>query len=490
MSSFLPTLHKVYDLVYGSVYGFEQNFHYIAGYLSHFSKQKIMSKPNYTIPQIYTGGVDITEWRSLSKTDQEQALLKKWYVYYSFRCPETGLLKRQTPIKAYANTYKNKTERFVYLSVMRDALELLLKNGANPYIDNDFSYIDELNKMPTPKEEKKIVQVQKIEPEIEISTPNKEVVAIKIEPEIQVPIVIEESNQTSIADAFELILRVKQRMMNKTSFYNYQLRIKRFMNFMPDPTLAVTSIQKKDVINFLNSILQDSSPRNRNNYRTDLNSFFNELENNEYIENNFIAKINVLKSVPERNKTFSDTIQKDIFTYLENNDKLLLVFIKFISYNFLRPIEVCRLKIKDVDIKEGKLYVRAKNKPVKIKIIPEILINDLPNLTNSDPESFLFTPNGFGDNWETEENNKRDYFSKRFNENVKKPFNLNKDYGLYSFRHTFITRLYRKLRETQSQQVAKSDLMLITGHSTLTALDKYLRDIDAELPADYSHLYK
>jgi integrase len=59
---------------------------------------------------------------------------------------------------------------------------------------------------------------------------------------------------------------------------------------------------------------------------------------------------------------------------------------------------------------------------------------------------------------------------------------------LYSFRHTFITRLYRNIREKKSQQIAKSELMLITGHSTITALDKYLRDIDAELPEDYSDM--
>lgn len=32
--------------------------------------------------------------------------------------------------------------------------------------------------------------------------------------------------------------------------------------------------------------------------------------------------------------------------------------------------------------------------------------------------------------------------------------------------------------------------MLITGHTTITALEKYLRDIDAELPKDYSSLIK
>ena len=31
--------------------------------------------------------------------------------------------------------------------------------------------------------------------------------------------------------------------------------------------------------------------------------------------------------------------------------------------------------------------------------------------------------------------------------------------------------------------------MLITGHATMVSLEKYLRDIDAELPKDYSHLF-
>jgi hypothetical protein len=76
--------------------------------------------------------------------------------------------------------------------------------------------------------------------------------------------------------------------------------------------------------------------------------------------------------------------------------------------------------------------LRTKNKAVKIKIIPEILLNDLPDLSNFAPESFLFTPTGFGQDWVIESNNKRDYFSKRFKEVVKTHFNLNKDYGMYS----------------------------------------------------------
>ena len=86
-------------------------------------------------------------------------------------------------------------------------------------------------------------------------------------------------------------------------------------------------------------------------------------------------------------------MQQNIYSYLEKNDPILILFIKFISYNFFRPVEVCRLKVGDLDIKDKKLYVRAQNKAVKIKIIPEILIKDLPDLSSMNKDSFLFTPN-------------------------------------------------------------------------------------------------
>lgn len=212
------------------------------------------------------------------------------------------------------------------------------------------------------------------------------------------------------------------------------------------------------------------------------------MVDNEIIQENFIKKISVLKTKPERNKTYTPEMQSDIYAHLKIKDPILLLFVQFVSYNFLRPIEVCRLTIGDIDVKDKKLYVRAKNQAVKIKIIPEILLNKLPDLSKFDKNLFLFTANGIGQEWNATENNRRDSFSKRFKEVVKDHFDLGIDYDMYSFRHTFIIKLYRELRKTVTPFEAKSRLMLITGHSTMTALEQYLRDIDAELPEDYSNL--
>ncbi len=361
---------------------------------------------------------------------------------------------------------------------MREALSKLLELGFNPYVDNSdleaklFSDQEE----STPEKQPK----QKSQPQ---PKPQPVPESLPLEPKEEV---------MGIDEAFKFGLSMKEHLMNKNSYVQYKSRIGLFEKWLREEKLfdmPINSITKKIVNQYLNGIVQKTSARNRNNSRTDIASLFQLLEENEIVKSNFVQSIPKLKTVPKRNKTYTPAQEKKINTYLEKHDPTLHLFIKFISLNFLRPIEVCRLKIRDVDFKDKKLYVKAKNQPVKIKIIPDILIKDIPDLSKMSPDALLFGRFNIGEEWNAVETNRRTEFSKRFKE-VKDHFGLGEEFGLYSFRHTFITKLYRKLREQSSPNETKSKLMLITGHSTMTALEKYLRDIDAELPEDYSHLFK
>ena len=301
---------------------------------------------------------------------------------------------------------------------------------------------------------------------------------------------VETEPKVSVAEGFKLGFKIKESTLNSNSFSKYRNRIEQFQRWLDENDVDVSDIKninKKIVIQHLNWVLQKSSPRNRNNARTALSSFFSTLEHNELIDDNFILKINILKSVPKRNKTYTPELIKDIDNHMKENDPLLRLFVQFVSYNFLRPIEVCRLKVGDLDIQDQKLYVKAKNKPVKIKIIPKIMLDLLPDISKMKKGDSLFTPFEIGGKWDVDETQKRNYVSKRCKK-VKDHFKLGEEYGLYSFRHTFITRIYREMVKTSTPEVVKSGLMLITGHSTRDALDKYLRDIDAALPEDYSKL--
>jgi integrase len=252
----------------------------------------------------------------------------------------------------------------------------------------------------------------------------------------------------------------------------------------------INQLSKNIVVQFLNHVLQRTSARSRNNYRLELSSLMQALEDNEIVVSNIVKKIPVLKAIPERNKTYTKETQEEIFKFLETKDPILLLYIKFISYNFLRPIEVNRLKVGDLNLIDKTIQFRAKNSALKTKIIPEILLEELPDLSNMNKDNPLFAPNQLGSVWDATVQNRRDHFSKRFKKVVKEPFNLGIDYGLYSFRHTYITKLYKELVKDSSPFAAKSKLMQITGHSSMTALEKYLRDIDAALPADYSNLLR
>jgi integrase len=375
-------------------------------------------------------------------------------------------------IKGGCNRYKTKKERIQILIYLRESLEYLLEKGLNPYLETDLSILElensSLHKSKT-NTAAPLINNKKI---VVITEP------IKIEPQETV---------LSIREAFDYALRIKKKSLNETSYLNFAGRINRFKKAL-DENAPITSLTRKQTNDYLNNILESTSARNLNNSRIDLSSLFEVLSNDEIIPENFIKKINTIKTKPERNKTYTPDMQQNIYSYLEKNDPILLLFIKFISYNFLRPVEVCRLKVGDLDIKDKKLYVRAENKAVKIKIIPEILIKDLPDLSSRNKDEFLFTPSKIGGEWVATENNRRDFFSKRFKTVVKDHFKLGADYGMYSFRHTFITKLYRELRKTYTPFETKSILMNITGHFTMTALELYLRDIDAELPEDYSHL--
>lgn len=300
-------------------------------------------KKKISVPKIYTGGVDITLWNELSKEEQNQAISKDWYIYYKFIDTTTRKLKRMPNIKGGCNRYKTKKERLLILTQLRDALEYLLEKGLNPYLDSDTSWL-ELEKA-TPRENKKVV-VATISNESNVAVIPEPVKAEIIEPVL------------TIKEAFAYALKIKKKSLNDTSYMNFEGRINRFKKAL-DENAPITSLNRKQTNEYLNSILESTSARNRNNTRIDLSSLFEVLANDEIIPENFIKRINTLKTKPQRNKTYTPDMQETIYSYLEKNDSLLLLFIKFISYNFLRPVEVCRLKVGDLDIKDKKLYVRA-----------------------------------------------------------------------------------------------------------------------------------
>jgi len=391
----------------------------------HVFEHTLKEKKKYSEPKIYDANGDLS---------------KRWYVYFSFRKNADGLLER-FPVNIYAPQHLEKRERLAWLKTMQRNLSILLKDGFNPFNPEDKFNFEEDS----------------------------------------------QSQDKSIKEAFEFALNIKKSTLAETSYKGLEGRIQRFEKWLEDngfKNRLISSVNKKVVTTYLNEVLTNTSPKNRNNTRTDISSIFTVLAENEMISENFIHKIPVLKSNPEKNKSYSSTEETTIFDYLDKNNKLLSLYVKFISYNFLRPVEVNRITIGDIDLNDKILKIKTKT-GFKLKRIPQVLIDEMPDISSYKKDAYLFGRKDFGQYWEASETSRRNDYSDYFFE-VKKKFGLGKDYGLYSFRHTFITKLYNTFIKEMTPEEAESNIMAITGHTSKTALRKYLREINAYIPDDYS----
>lgn len=158
---------------------------------------------------------------------------------------------------------------------------------------------------------------------------------------------------------------------------------------------------------------------------------------------------------------------------------------------FLRNVEVCHLQVKDIDLTSKRLYIRSKTASLAIVPIIGELENVLRNmnLENYNPEDYVITRFDKPANWNIDESNKTNYFSKKF-KLVKRVLGYSDDYSLYSVRHTAATNINNSLlAEGKSEEEALMQLMSITRHRSKAGLKNYLREIGATLPKDYSDKY-
>ncbi|GGH77981.1 tyrosine-type recombinase/integrase [Phaeocystidibacter marisrubri] len=384
--------------------------------------------------------IDPNNYGKVKIHDRDGDISKRWYVSYSFRNPVTGKMERFR-IYGHVNRFKTRKERIERLRSLKRATEKLLQEGFNPYqtADNSNQSID------------------------------------------------------TVPSAINYVLEIKKQQLAESSYDSFRSHVLKFQKWTEatfQDHLPPNRFSKQDVNTFLewSQRKYGLNAQTRNNYLSDTRSFFTALLDKDIISHNPASGISKLKVDPVKNRAFTNAQLDSIQEFLNREDPYFLSFLRFMSYEFMRPIEVLRIRVGNIDLQEGILYLDTKTKRDKKKIIVSPLLAWLKNLNleKYDSSDYLFTRFERPGGWEAKEATKRRWFSAKF-AHVKSSLKLGEEYGVYSFRHTYITNLYHSLRKSSSSSYeAKMKLMPITGHSTLDALNSYLRDIQAELPEDYS----
>lgn len=381
---------------------------------------------------------------------------KRWYVWFMWRNPETD--KMDLKIKHYReiNTYKTVKERKYAGEAIKRAYNIALNNGYNP-LDKNFE--------KEKKEKKKIYTLR-----------------------------------TGLKYALDL----KCRNVKQSTRIDYEFRVSVFMDWAVKKFKAGLELDKFTLNDFyefldyleLEYVNKKTKKRLSNtsiaNTKRVISSLFTELKNRRLIDHNFIKDIPTIKSKPQKNRPFTFSELQDIKKHLQVHDPYLIFFLSFMIYPVLRPREICRLKIEDLNTRdwiigvETKTEVRSYSRIIE-KMKPTIEAMNIKGL----PGKFsLFTPGNKPNVWITSrEDSKTSYFSRRFRK-VLDALGFGEEYSLYSVRHSAIGDLFLgKQKEGLSEKEIIYQLMPITGHKSEAGLRNYLRSIKTVLPPDHSKNY-
>jgi integrase len=274
----------------------------------------------------------------------------------------------------------------------------------------------------------------------------------------------------TISEAFDILhdIRVKNGIISKSTIGRQISFKKNFLEYLVANKLdqkPLKEIQKKDILPYIEGIVGNATTKN--NYLTYIKTFFNEFEAREWIEKNPVAKIKRLKAVESSSVAFDPEHLPLLKKALLEHSTELYIFCMFVFYTFIRPIELRRLKVGDVDMKKRRIFIdgqNSKNKKSEYVLISKQFAEIL------EQHKFLDRPK---DNQLFEMNNdlrySKNWYSSEFRKICDK-LGLPKSYELYGWKHTGVSEHYK----------ISKDIVFIQRqcrHSSLDMTNKYLKGL-------------
>lgn len=272
--------------------------------------------------------------------------------------------------------------------------------------------------------------------------------------------------------------------LKKKTSYDYQSRMNMLLeynNSRHTPIIYMYQFDQAYISDFLDYILfdRDTSARTRNNYRTWLSAFCTWLNEKKYIEGNPVENI---KSLAEEEKFRSAITKTDLsrmkdFLYETNKHYLLACQMEY--YTFIRPDELSNIKLKDIHIKEQKIFISStisKNRRDGMVGLNDNLIKLMIELDVFSNESnfYLFGRDFKPSAKKTDARIFREYFNK-----LRAFLKYPKNYQFYSLKDSGI----RDLANAEGIVIARDQ----ARHSDISTTNKYLKGQSLSVHEETKH---
>lgn len=271
------------------------------------------------------------------------------------------------------------------------------------------------------------------------------------------------------------LLEKKRGVVADKTIVHYKGQIDNLNKFCTEKKITV--LKASDAEDFLKSLrLRGLNPTTINSHRMTLKSLFATLKKQKRVYQNPFLDTLALKQNPCGAKWFQINQQAILKKRILSDAPHIWLPVQYLYYCFIRPIEMRRLTVSDVNMCEGTINIpadKSKNKKNQFVVIPAPLLLQMfdANIQDAPPQYFLIGKDGLpslkqvGTNYLSNQH-------KKLTDALKFP----PKYTLYSWKHTGVAMAYKN-------GVGIRELQLQLRHHSLDMVTVYLRSLGiADLP--------
>lgn len=280
---------------------------------------------------------------------------------------------------------------------------------------------------------------------------------------------------TDISKVFDRYLEYVGKAGKDKTKHSYTSRVnimKEYILTMAIPIQYAYQYTAEFVSGFLDYIYldRDCGARTRNNYRGWCSSFGEWLVERKYIEENPCVNIAKITEQPKKRRDLDSQMLQVMSEHLSRVDKHFLLACMMEYYTFIRPSELCNLRLQDISLSKQTVFVSgeiSKNKRDDNVGLNESIIKLMLELgTFSYPGDFYL----FGKKFKPSDKKAgADIFNKRWVK-MRKALGWSDEFQFYSLKDTGIRDLANEVGIVIARDQAR--------HTDVSTTNKYLRGRD------------
>lgn len=147
------------------------------------------------------------------------------------------------------------------------------------------------------------------------------------------------------------------------TYFSYFGCFEEFLRFRLPRVRCAGDLDRGLLVEFLDYLFfeQRLSARTRNNYLTWFRTFVTFLLDKGYTSSNFTQGVRKLREAPKFREQMSADELRRICGYLREKDPWFLLACMFEYYTFIRPEELCSVRLGDIYLREQKVYLSGRN---------------------------------------------------------------------------------------------------------------------------------